>query len=682
MDVRGKKVVLTGTLAGITRAEAERALTALGATIASSVSKRTDLVIAGDDGGSKLEKARALGIEVVGADALRALLAGAPAGAAPAKAKAKGRAEGASATAPAGGFADLPEPIRGWFLASFPERRDLGAFEALLGVPAPLELRHFGPPDPPEGSIFFPALGAIGDRDNAFELACREESATALRQLFGACFYAADVVGDGDCLFMHVPAAGAPQLVTWSHEESSFVGPLSIDLASGLYFAELFERSHEGASDAALAAGLRALSGRISARHFPFGMWLDQLAEQRGKSVATAARELADARVESSVGAYLARTWWLAELLASGSTARVGVVGAKEAKAALDNPVFAHYPPSALYWLFSGWALGDDALVDAALARIDAGSRSRVVRDAAALVRELRAGRAHLGRFEVGALRDAVARAIEGDQRAAENAAVRERELAAARDNPVRMQFRGAALLGDLPVGTGPAAVRSCWHVAGPRGLCFCLVADGAGYRVAAGDAAGVHAVEPPLTGGGFAYDFRADGEGVYILSGSTLYDVDLARRTTARLLDAPVKGMARARRGFAVGDGAGVSFYAHTPGTTRCELEHHVALGDGELVGLDAAERLVFYQWASRGPFAVYAYEGGRAWLLASVGPEAGIDAVTRMPDGTTRIEASSTRSSWEVVGVDEGLARLRERWPDGEPDLAAGPPTRLFGA
>lgn len=61
----GKTIVLTGTLTQMSRQEAEEAIARMGGKVTGSVSKKTDLVIAGDKAGSKLEKAEKLGVEVM-----------------------------------------------------------------------------------------------------------------------------------------------------------------------------------------------------------------------------------------------------------------------------------------------------------------------------------------------------------------------------------------------------------------------------------------------------------------------------------------------------------------------------------------------------------------------------------------------------------------------------------------
>ncbi len=70
----GRTFVLTGTLAGLSRDEAGAAIVAAGGKVAGSVSKKTDYLIAGEEAGSKLEKARALGIKILDEAAFRELL--------------------------------------------------------------------------------------------------------------------------------------------------------------------------------------------------------------------------------------------------------------------------------------------------------------------------------------------------------------------------------------------------------------------------------------------------------------------------------------------------------------------------------------------------------------------------------------------------------------------------------
>jgi DNA ligase (NAD+) len=73
--LEGRTIVLTGGLSTMTRDEATEQLTALGAKVAGSVSKKTSLVIAGEDAGSKLAKAHELGVLVGDESVLQRLLA-------------------------------------------------------------------------------------------------------------------------------------------------------------------------------------------------------------------------------------------------------------------------------------------------------------------------------------------------------------------------------------------------------------------------------------------------------------------------------------------------------------------------------------------------------------------------------------------------------------------------------
>ena len=76
LPLAGKTFVITGTLPSLARDEAKELLEAAGAKVAGSVSKKTSYVVAGAEAGSKLDKARELGVAVINEDGLKELLDG------------------------------------------------------------------------------------------------------------------------------------------------------------------------------------------------------------------------------------------------------------------------------------------------------------------------------------------------------------------------------------------------------------------------------------------------------------------------------------------------------------------------------------------------------------------------------------------------------------------------------
>ena len=73
-ELSGKKIVLTGTLSLWSRDEASEKIRKLGGITVSSVSKQTDFCLAGENAGSKLDKAKALGVKILTEDEFKKII--------------------------------------------------------------------------------------------------------------------------------------------------------------------------------------------------------------------------------------------------------------------------------------------------------------------------------------------------------------------------------------------------------------------------------------------------------------------------------------------------------------------------------------------------------------------------------------------------------------------------------
>jgi DNA ligase (NAD+) len=70
----GKTIVITGTMATMSREQAKLEIERRGGRVSGSISKKTDYLVAGEEAGSKLKKAQELGVKVLDENAFRALL--------------------------------------------------------------------------------------------------------------------------------------------------------------------------------------------------------------------------------------------------------------------------------------------------------------------------------------------------------------------------------------------------------------------------------------------------------------------------------------------------------------------------------------------------------------------------------------------------------------------------------
>jgi len=76
LPLRREKIVFTGTLKNFSRGEAQDIVKNLGGETLETVTKTTTIVVAGENPGSKYEKAKALGIKIINEDEFKKLIAG------------------------------------------------------------------------------------------------------------------------------------------------------------------------------------------------------------------------------------------------------------------------------------------------------------------------------------------------------------------------------------------------------------------------------------------------------------------------------------------------------------------------------------------------------------------------------------------------------------------------------
>jgi hypothetical protein len=171
-------------------------------------------------------------------------------------------------------------------------------------------------------------------------------------------------------------------------------------------------------------------------------------------------------------------------------------------------------------------------------------------------------------------------------------------------------------------VGDGPAAVLAAadWCHTGPAGATFAVVRVPEGFDVRAGDADGLHPIEPPIRGAGLYYSWRPDGRGVMLHDrpAGVHHDVDLTERTARPVLTG-ADDACHTAEGLAALVGDDLVLYGPPADTGERPTE----LGRVRLPALPSGEAPAgahHFGWADDGR-VLHLTQGGRTVFLAVAG-------------------------------------------------------------
>jgi hypothetical protein len=500
-------------------------------------------------------------------------------------------------------------------LAEKPARWDRAAYEELWGGPVPADLTLFGPIwEERPGMRFLRHPSRYLKAKNAFEAvvaAAHDEGSTCpLEQVFAHvhALPGVQVTASGEPAIVHVPRQGLCRV--GSREDDGEFRTSPWDLATFSWVSETLSALDDETIDADAAIARLAWVKSV----WWDGAWLvrDRLMIHDLDVDDVSARidatpidlPAVPPPPESRVPALQGRASWLAHLLAgqfSAIHADPAQARHKPGKALAGD--LAGDPPEALYWMWRSFFFAEDGALEAVLARVE-DSPARLVRDAVALLGEVRRGRRDVGPIaDVVALREewgevlrskkareqrmkadaeAAQREAQERERAAEDEQNTERARRLAKARVVREQATIALVdHGDTAPENGSDRdylgiddfreldvnrTRDWWTRAPSGHVLVIHGGEGQAYVCEKGE---LHPFSPPVHTTGIAYDFGIDGPYVLAVIDEELRELDLERRTSRKVLscDDDLEHIVGTPGGFVLDDGERVTVYAYARG-------------------------------------------------------------------------------------------------------------------